>query len=111
VGTISGSGTLTFDSFAGPIIATGVASTTSLVVALTIYFCKSKQVEHENGDSDDILPQGEIKDGGDSDDILPQGEIKDDRQEAGAMEMHEQTNKLMYSGSLVIYRCERISSL
>jgi ionotropic glutamate receptor len=96
VGTISGSGTLTFDSFAGPIIATGVASTTSLVVALTIYFCKSKQVEHENGDSDDILPQGEIKDGG---------------QEAGAIEMHEQTNKLMYSGSLVIYRCERISSL
>jgi ionotropic glutamate receptor len=66
------------------------------VVALTIYFCKSKQVEHENGDSDDILPQGEIKDGG---------------QEAGAIEMHEQTNKLMYSGSLVIYRCERISSL
>ncbi|CAD6219170.1 unnamed protein product [Miscanthus lutarioriparius] len=102
VGTISGSGTLTFESFAGPIIATGVASTTSLVVALTIYFCKSKQVEHENGGSDDILPQGEIKDG---------GHAEGQRQEAGAIEMHEQTNKLMYSGPLVIYRCERISSL
>ena len=102
MGTISGSGTLTFESFAGPIIATGVASTTSLVVALTIYFCKSKQVEHENGGSDDILPRGEIKDG---------GHAEGQRQEAGAIEMHEQTNKLMYSGSLVIYRCERISRL
>jgi glutamate receptor, ionotropic, plant len=42
VGTITGSGRLTFDSFAGPIIATGVASTSSVVVALIFYFCKRK---------------------------------------------------------------------
>ncbi|CAL5081553.1 unnamed protein product [Urochloa decumbens] len=63
VGTISGTGTLTFDSFAGPIIATGVASTTSLAIALIIYLCKKKQVEPEKGDSDQIFAQEENKDG------------------------------------------------
>jgi len=38
VGTISGTDSLIFDSFAEPIIATGVASTTSLVIALITYF-------------------------------------------------------------------------
>jgi hypothetical protein len=60
----TGSGRLTFDSFAGPIIATGVAST-SLVITLIIYFWKKKQGEAENCNSDPILRQEEIKERGD----------------------------------------------
>ncbi|CAN6251081.1 unnamed protein product [Urochloa humidicola] len=100
VGTISGTGSLTFDSFAGPIIATGVASTTSLVVALIIYLCKNKQVGPENGDSEQILP--------------PQnGGVEENQcqQAARARGMHEQTNKVMGNGSLVIGRGESIHSL
>ncbi|CAN6231163.1 unnamed protein product [Urochloa humidicola] len=100
VGTISGTGRLTFDSFAGPIIATGVASTTSLVVAMIIYFCKNKQVRPENGDSEQILP---TENGGD-------GECQC-QQVARARGMHVQTNKVMVNGSLVIGRSERIHSL
>ena len=96
VGTISGTGSLSFDSFAGLIIATGVASTTSLMVALIIYFCKNKQVGSENGDSEQIMPQEENKDSGD--------EEKQRKEAAGARGMHEQINKVMHNGSLVICR-------
>ncbi|PUZ74981.1 hypothetical protein GQ55_1G110300 [Panicum hallii var. hallii] len=102
VGTISGTGSLTFDSFAGLIIATGVASTTSLMVALIIYFCKNKQVGHENGDSEQIMPQEENKDSGDGE--------KQCQEAAGARGMHEQINNVMRNGSLVICRGERIRS-
>jgi ionotropic glutamate receptor len=97
VGTISGTGSLTFDSFAGPIIATGVASTTSLVVALIIHFCKNKKVGPEN-DSEQILPP---ENGGD--------EESQYQQAAATGEIHEH-NKVMRSGSLVICRGERIHS-
>ena len=102
VGTISGTGSLSFDSFAGLIIATGVASTTSLMVALIIYFCKNKQVGSENGDSEQIMPQEENKDSGD--------EEKQRQEAAGARGMHEQINKVMHNGSLVICTGERIRS-
>ncbi|CAL5058981.1 unnamed protein product [Urochloa decumbens] len=84
VGTISGTGSLTFDSFAGPIIATGVASTASLVVALIIYLSKNKQVGPENGDSEQISPPNN---GGD--------EESQCQQAARARGMHQQTNKVM----------------
>jgi len=102
VGTISGTGSLSFDSFAGLIIATGVASTPSLMVALIIYFCKNKQVGSENGDSEQIMPQEENKDSGD--------EEKQRQEAAGARGMHEQINKVMHNGSLVICTGERIRS-
>ena len=101
MGTISGTGSLTFDSFAGPIIATGVASTTSLVVALIIHFCKNKKVGPENGDSEQILPQEENKDG-----------VNEERQgQEGdrGRGMHEQLKTVMRSGSLVIYRGENLA--
>jgi len=97
VGTISGTDSLTFDSFAGPIIATGVASTTSLVIALITYFCKNKQGEPENGDSEQILPP---ETGGD--------EERQCQQAARARGMHGQINKAMRDGSLVMCRGERI---
>jgi len=97
VGTISGTDSLTFDSFAGPIIATGVASTTSLVIALITYFCKNKQGEPENGDSEQILPP---ETGGD--------EERQCQQIARARGIHGQIYKVMRDGSLVMCRGERI---
>jgi ionotropic glutamate receptor len=102
VGTISGTGSLTFDSFAGPIIATGVASTTSLVVALITHFCKNKKVGPENGESEQILPQEETKDGA--------NEKSRCQEEDRGRGMHEQLKTVMRHGSLVIYRGERIPS-
>ncbi|KAJ1278896.1 hypothetical protein BS78_04G114000 [Paspalum vaginatum] len=102
VGTVSGTGSLTFDSFAGPIIATGVASTTSVVIALIIYFCKNKQVGPGNGGTEQILPHEEQKDGGD---------VRSQCQEAaGDRRMHGQINTVMRSCSLVICRAQRIPS-
>ncbi|KAL6846534.1 hypothetical protein ACP4OV_023982 [Aristida adscensionis] len=100
VGTISGSGSLTFASFAGLIIATGFASTVSLLVALIIYFRTNKQVEPENCDTDQILRQEETKNDGDE-------KIKR-QEEARAKGVHEQINKILRNGSHVIYRGERI---
>ncbi|CAL4970134.1 unnamed protein product [Urochloa decumbens] len=100
VGTISGTGSLTFDSFAGPIIATGVASTASLVVALIIYLSKNKQVGPENGDSEQISPPENGED-----------EESQCQQAARARGMHQQTNKVMGNDSLVTGRGERIHSL
>jgi len=97
VGTISGTDSVTFDSFAGPIIATGVASTTSLVIALITYFCKNKQAEPENGDSEQILPP---ETGGD--------EERQCQQIARARGIHGQIYKVMRDGSLVMCRGERI---
>uniref|UniRef100_K3YZ13 Glutamate receptor n=1 Tax=Setaria italica TaxID=4555 RepID=K3YZ13_SETIT len=97
VGTISGTGSLTFDNFAGPIIATGVASTTSLVVALIVYFCKKKQVGPQNGGSEQILPP---ENGGD--------EESQCQQAARDRGMHGQVNKVMRNGSPVICRGEGI---
>lgn len=99
VGTVSGTGSLTFDSFAGPIIATGVASTTSLVVALIIYFCKNKKVGPENGDSEQILPQEE-----NIDVVNEKSQSQDEDRGRG---MHGQLKTVMRLGSLVIYRGER----
>ncbi|CAN6272195.1 unnamed protein product [Urochloa humidicola] len=84
----------------GPIIATGVASTTSLVVALIIYFCKNKQVRPETGDSEQILP---TENGGDDESQCQQA--------VRARGMHVQTNKVIGNGSVVIGRGERIHSL
>ncbi|TVU24228.1 hypothetical protein EJB05_26649, partial [Eragrostis curvula] len=100
VGIISGSGRLTFDSFAGPIIATGVASTSSIVVALIIYLCKKKQVEAENCDTEPVSPAEEIIDHRD--------EVCQWQEETGARQTHDHTKKLMRNGSLVIYRGQRI---
>jgi glutamate receptor, ionotropic, plant len=100
VGTITGSGRLTFDSFAGPIIATGVASTSSIVVALIFYFCKRKQVEAENCDSDPISLQEGIKDHGD--------EKFQWQEETGIRQTHGQIKRVMRNDSLVIYRGETI---
>jgi glutamate receptor, ionotropic, plant len=98
VGTISGTGSLTFDSFAGLIIATGVASTISLVIALIIHFCKSKKV-----DSEQILQQEETKDG-----LNEKNQCQEEDRGKG---MHEQLKTVMRYGSLVIYRGPRIPSL
>lgn len=98
VGTISGTGSLTFGSFEGLIIATGVASTISLVIALIIHFCKSKKV-----DSEQILQQEETKDG-----LNEKNQCQEEDRGKG---MHEQLKTVMRYGSLVIYRGPRIPSL
>lgn len=74
------------ESFAGPIIATGVASTSFLVVALIIYFCRNKQGEAENCDSDPIFSQEENKDHRD--------EKCQWQEESGARPTHEQRKRL-----------------
>uniref|UniRef100_J3MXN7 Glutamate receptor n=1 Tax=Oryza brachyantha TaxID=4533 RepID=J3MXN7_ORYBR len=50
VGPVTISGSLTFESFKGLFILTGVASTSSLLIALAIYFYKNKQVKSGNGE-------------------------------------------------------------
>jgi glutamate receptor, ionotropic, plant len=96
----TGSGRLTFDSFAGPIIATGVAST-SLVITLIIYFWKKKQCEAENCNSDPILRQEEIKERGD--------ETFQWQEETLQTHGQRKRKKVMRNGSLVVHRGERIS--
>jgi len=93
-------GSLFFESFAGPIVATGVASTTSLVIALITYFCKIKQVGPESGDSEQILPP---ETGGD--------EERQCQQIARARGIHGQIKNVMRDGSLVMCRGERIHNL
>jgi ionotropic glutamate receptor len=58
-GSIIGSGSLTFASFEGPIILTGVVSTSSLLVALIMYFYRNKKIKPHHSDSEQISSHGE----------------------------------------------------
>uniref|UniRef100_A0A0E0B390 Ionotropic glutamate receptor C-terminal domain-containing protein n=1 Tax=Oryza glumipatula TaxID=40148 RepID=A0A0E0B390_9ORYZ len=101
VGTITSSGSLTFAGFKGLFILTGVVSTSSLSIALIIYFYKNKQVESGSGDAQQNFPQ-DIK----GDTIEEQKQQEETRAKL-IHDMNPQKSMVMRCGSIDIHRGDR----
>ncbi|KAL6846532.1 hypothetical protein ACP4OV_023980 [Aristida adscensionis] len=131
VGTVTGSGSLTLANFRGLFILTGVASTSSLLIALIIYFYKKKQwseivmqeyIKHQQENGEDGENNEPVEgDGGAG------GRVEETIQSRAGIEGNGQTlqqhglehpsnisrqiRTVMRSGSIIIHRGERTNSL
>ncbi|KAF2916287.1 hypothetical protein DAI22_09g106900 [Oryza sativa Japonica Group] len=101
VGPVTISGSLTFESFKGLFILTGIASTSSLLIALVIYFYKNKQVQSGIGDAEQDFPQ-EFKA-----DTIEEEKEQEETGAKGKQNMNLQNSTVKRSASIVIHRGER----
>lgn len=101
MGPVTISGSLTFSSFKGLFILTGVASTSSLLIALIIYFYKNNQVQSGIEDAEQDFPQ-EIKG-----DINEEEKEKEETGARGVQDMNLQNGMVKRSISIAISRGDR----
>ncbi|XP_062198782.1 glutamate receptor 2.8-like [Phragmites australis] len=131
VGTVTGSGSLTLANFKGLFILTGVASASSLLIALTIYFYKKKEnsatimqeyVEpgprQENGTDGENNEPEEGSGGGRVEENIQPGEGIERNgqpiQQHGVEHLSDRSSQIstvMNNGSVVVHRGERTTSL
>ncbi|XP_044948368.1 glutamate receptor 2.8-like [Hordeum vulgare subsp. vulgare] len=125
VGPLTGSSTLTFANFRGLFILTGVASTSSLLIALIIYFYKKKHkttkimldntnLPEENGinEENSELQEGNQDSTGVEQNTQRAGQEENGLEQQTSLEMAAETSIVMSrNGSTVISRGKRTTGL
>lgn len=127
VGPVTGSSRLTFSNFRGLFILTGVASTSSLLIALMIYFYKKHRstnitpdeknppeesgINNENNEPQEGSQGGKVEKNVQRAGREENGQLQEQTSLEQVSDTNSQTSMVMPNGSIVIFRGERTTGL